>query len=93
MGKKKEIPDSDAFVFSLNKKQKFESKNKKNSISNQINYGPIFGDGAYAIDIQDNILSVKNHWSNPKNSNGSNLGLTENKYFSLVELEVFLVEL
>ena len=91
--KKKEIPDSDAFVFSLNQKKKFDSKNKKASISNQINYGPIFGDGSYAIDIKDNILSTKNHWSNPKNSYGENLELTENKYFSLVELEVFLVEL
>ena len=91
--KKKEIPDSDAFVFSLNQKKKFDSKNKKASISNQTNYGPIFGDGAYAIDIYDNILSGKNHWSNPKNSYGENLGLTEDKYFSLVELEVFLVEL
>ena len=90
---KKEIPDSDAFVFSLNQKKKFDSKNKKNSISNQNDYGPIFGDGSYAIDIKNNILSTKDHWSNPKNSYGENLGLTEDKYFSLVELEVFLVEL
>ena len=90
---KKEIPDSDAFVFSLNQKKKFDSKNKKNSISNQNDYGPIFGDGSYAIDIKNNILSTKNHWSNPTNSYGKNLGLTEDKYFSVVELEVFLVEL
>ena len=91
--KRKEIPDSDAFVFSLNQKKKFDSKNKKASISNQNDYGPIFGDGSYAIDIKNNILSTKNHWSNPKNSYGENLGLTEDKYFSVVELEVFLVEL
>ncbi len=87
------IPDSDAFVFSLNQKKKFESKNKKASISYQNDYGPIFGDGDYAIDIKNNILSEKSHWSNPKNSYGENLGLTEDKYFSVVELEVFLVEL
>ena len=91
--KKDNIPDSDAFVFSLNQKKKFDSKNKKASISNQNDYGPIFGDGSYAIDIKNNILSTKDHWSNPKNSYGENLGLTEDKYFSVVELEVFLVEL
>ena len=56
--------------------------------------GPKFGGGnkgGHAIEIYDNFLTNKSHWSNPNSSYGDNLNLTENKYFTINELEVFLI--
>ena len=82
--------DPDAFVFSLNQKRKFNIYNN-NKVGLNRNYGPIFGNGSNSLQIEDNILSNKNHWSNPNGSYGKNLNLTEGNRFSIIELEVFLV--
>ena len=86
------LPDSDAFVFSLNQKKKFNTQDKNRAINIVKNYITIFGNGSNSIQIENNILISKRHWSNPNGSYGSNLNLTENKYFSLVEFEVFFVD-
>ena len=86
------LPDSDAFVFSLNQKKKFNAQDKNRAINIVKNYITIFGNGSNSIQIENNILISKRHWSNPNGSYGSNLNLTENKYFSLVEFEVFFVD-
>ena len=82
--------DPDAFVFSLNQKRKFNTYNN-NEVGLNCYYGPIFGNGSNSIQIEDNILSNKEHWSNPNGSYGKNLNLTEGNHFSIIELEVFLV--
>ena len=87
----KYIEDIDAFVFSLNQRKYFKTKSK-NSIVYIKECGPIFGENFKAIEIKDNILTNQKHWSNPINSYGNNLKLTENNNFSLNELEAFLVQ-
>ena len=82
--------DINAFVFSLNQKKYFRILDLKNSIGCQKGYGPKFGNG-HAIEISDNSLS-KQSYSGVNTSYGDNLGLTEDKYFSLEELEVLLIE-
>ena len=82
--------DPEAFVFSLNQKRKFNTNNN-NKVGLFCDYGPIFGNGSNSLQIEDNILSNKNHWSNPNGSYGKNLNLTEGNHFSIIELEVFLV--
>ncbi len=82
--------DPDAFVFSLNQKRKFNTYNN-NKVGLNRCYGPIFGNGSNSLQIEDNILSNKEHWSNPNGSYGKNLNLTEGNHFSIIELEVFLV--
>ena len=84
------LSDSEAFVFSINQKKKFISNDKNNSIYSLPNYCVIFGNGSNSLQIEDNILKNK-HWSNPNGSYGSNLNLTENKYFSIIEFEAFHV--
>ena len=86
------LKDEKAFVFSLNKKEKFFSKDGNNSIYIHPDYLIIFGDGSNSIQIENNAFQANNHWSNPKGSYGINLNLTENKYFSIVEMEVFQVK-
>ena len=86
------LPDSDAFVFSLNQKKKFNTQDKDRAIRILKGNITIFGNGSNSIQIENNILISKRHWSNPNGSYGSNLNLTENKYFSLVEFEVFFVD-
>ena len=84
------LEDDKAFVFSLNQKKKFPST-KKEAISKTDRYCIIFGDGSNSLQIENNILKSCKHWSNPNGSYGSNLNLTENKYFSIVEFEAFHV--
>ena len=82
--------DDEAFVFSLNQKKKFPST-KKEAISKTDRYCIIFGDGSNSLQIENNILKSCKHWSNPNGSYGSNLNLTEDKNFSIVEFAVFHV--
>ena len=86
------LKDEKAFVFSLNSKKKYNTKDVNESICIYPSYLIIFGNGSNTIQIEDNALKSKNHWSNPFGSYGDNLNLTENKNFSLVEMEVFLVK-
>lgn len=89
---KSEIADPHAFVFSLNTKQYFKTKEPKYSLHNCIYEGPIFGGSNYAFEIFNNILTNNNHYSNPNNTYGNNMKLVENQRFSISELEVFIVE-
>lgn len=86
------LKDEKAFVFSLNKKEKFFSKDGNNSIYIDPDFLIIFGNGSNSIQIKNKALKVNDHWSNPKGSYGINLNLTENKNFSIVEMELFHVK-
>ena len=53
-------------------------------------YCIIFGNGINnSLQIENNILTNKKHWSNHHGSYGDNLNLTEEKSFSISEFEVF----
>jgi len=81
--------DNEAFVFSLNQKKKFAPKDNSRSIGFIRGYCIIFGNGSNSLQIENDILTSKKHWSNPNGSYGNNLNLTENQEFSISELEVF----
>ena len=83
--------DPYAFVFSLNQRKYFRTQDATNSSGCQSQYGPKFG-YSHAIEITDNCLSSNQNLSAENTTYGSNLGLTEDKYFSLDELEVLLIE-
>ena len=85
------INDKDAFIFSLNQKKRFFSKDKNYSMQKSQRFCVIFGNGSNSLQIENNILTSKNHWSNPNGCNGDNLNLTEDKRFSIIELEVFYI--
>ena len=89
--KDEKLSDSDAFVFSLNQKKKFNSIDKEKAIYSTQNHCIIFGNGSNTLQIENNILKNKRHWSNPNGSYGQDLNLTEDRYFSIIELEVFHV--
>ena len=81
--------DNESFIFSLNQKKKFISKDVNKTIGCAPNYCILFGNGANSLQIKNGILTDNVHWSNPNGSYGNNLNLTEDKNFSIVELEVF----
>ena len=83
------LSDNEAFVFSLNQKKKFVSNDKEKAIKLVNGYCIIFGNGSNSLQIENKILTSKEHWSNPNGSYGSNLNLTESNNFSIIELEVF----
>ena len=84
--------DDKAFVFSVNQKARFFSKDKNININKDSDYCIIFGNGSNSLQITNNILTSTWHWSNPNGSYGKNLNLTEGKDFSIKELEVFHIE-
>ena len=86
-----DLRDEEAFVFSLNRRKKFETQDKNVSICKRPGYLIVFGNGKNSIQIEKNALKCTSHWSNPEGSYGSNLGLTENRNFSIKEFEVFQV--
>ena len=86
------IYDNKAFIFSLNQKKRFFSNAKGNdnkAIQKASNHCIIFGSGANSLQIENNILTNPRHWNNPNGSYGDNLNLTENKYYSINELDIF----
>jgi hypothetical protein len=85
------IKDENAFVFSLNQRKKNMTKEPEHSIYKDNYHIIIFGNGNNSIQINNNILKNKKHWNNPKGSYGD-ITLTENKEFSIVEMEVFQVK-
>lgn len=87
------LADPNAFIFSLKEKKNFKTTNPKYFLHNYIYEGPIFWADNYAIEISNNILLNQKHYSNPINSYWTNLNLTESKYFSFIELEIFLVDI
>lgn len=86
------IKDEKAFVFSLNQRKKNMTKDVEHSIYRDNYHLIIFGNGNNSIQINNNALKNKKHWSNPKGSYGDII-LTENKEFSIVEMEVFQVKI
>ena len=87
-----QLKDEKAFIFSLNNREKYKTKDKNESIRINPSFLIIFGNGSNSIQIEDNALKSENHWSNPCGSYGDNLKLTENTEFSIVEMEVFQVK-
>lgn len=85
------IKDENAFVFSLNQRKKNMTKEVEHSIYKDNYHLIIFGNGNNSIQINNNVLKNKKHWNNPKGSYGD-ITLTENKEFSIVEMEVFQVK-
>ena len=86
------LKDDKAFVFSLNKREKYRTQDESRSILISPKHLIIFGNGSNSIQIENNALTSKDHCSNPKVSYGYDLNLTEDKYFSIVEIEVFEVK-
>ena len=86
------IYDPDAFVFSLNQRKYFRTKDENTSIVGQKEVGPKFGGGnkGHAIEIYDNSLTNKSHWSNPNSSYGNNLNLLKINTSLLMNLKFFL---
>ena len=80
-----------ALVFSVNHKKYFRNLDVKKLVGCQKQFGPKFGNG-HANEIWDNCLSKAENYSAGNNTYGNNLGLTEDQYFSLNELEIFLIE-
>ena len=77
--------DDKAFVFNLNKKQKFRVSNPSNAINSRINEGPIFG--VYDLIINGNKLKVQEKME----SYGDNdLGIGQ-EVIKIVNYEVFYV--
>lgn len=85
------VKDENAFVFSLNQRKKNMTKEVEHSIYKDNYHLIIFGNGNNSIQINNNVLKNKKHWNNPKGSYGD-ITLTENKEFSIVEMEVFQVK-
>ena len=86
------LKDDKAFVFSLNSRAKYNTKDKNKSIAIYNNFLIIFGNGNNSIQIENNALASKTNWSNPHGSYGDNLNLTESMHYSIVEMEVYLVK-
>ena len=89
--------DSNAFVFSLNKKKIYENlKNEMNAVSHSKGWGPIFRDDAFAV-WDKNFLSYDRHTVGTKSR--SNYGVMNEdyeinngeEYFGIKELEVFQI--
>jgi len=84
--------DKNAFIFSITNNKKIESKNYEKSIECNPIFGPIFGFGG-DITIVNNFLSNEsNMWSEQKTYFDKKYEITNgNKFFHLVELEVYLI--
>ena len=82
--------DKNAFIFSLNKKQKYNIKNENNAIFGGIVNGPIFG--LNEIYIINNCKTKGGICSNPVYYNFSFAGeFSGSEYFNVMDYEVFLL--
>jgi TLD len=84
------------FLFSLDKKKRYDLINQVDSeaICCDISYGPTFGYDLIVCDQSDQYKKSVNHlgWNYQlKDSISSTVALTEEKYFLLLEYEVFMV--
>ena len=77
--------DDKAFVFNLNKKQKFRISNPSNAINSRINEGPIFG--IYDLIINGNKMKVQEKM---ESYGDNNLGIGQ-EIINIVNYEVFNV--
>ena len=87
------INDPNAFVFSLDKKYKYNTDKPNSSIESNKNYGPFFGSNS-AFYIGNKFLSQNSSYSNPSNDYKSPAYvLTGAEYFTLDELEVYKIDI
>ena len=85
------INDPNAFVFSIDKKYKYNTNNPSSAIRSVTSRGPCFGDSC-PFYIGNKFLTNNSSYSNPKNDyNCPPYVLTGAEYFTVDELEVYKV--
>ena len=85
------INDPNAFVFSIDKKYKYNTNNPSYAIRSMASRGPCFGDGC-PFYIGNKFLTNNSSYSNPSNDyNCPPYVLTGAQYFTVDELEVYKV--
>ena len=86
------INDSNAFVFSIDKKYKYNTNNPSYAVRSNSSRGPCFGSN-YPFFIGNKCLTQNTSYSNPSNDyNSPPYVLTGAQYFTLEELEVYKVK-
>ena len=87
----KALNDPNAFVFSIDKKYKYNTNNPSNAVRSLSSRGPCFGDSC-PFYIGNKFLTNNSSYSNPSNDyNCPPYVLTGAEYFTLDELEVYKV--
>ena len=85
------INDPNAFVFSIDKKYKYNTNNPSYAVRSLTSRGPCFGSYC-AFFIGNKFLTNNTSYSNPSNDyNSPPYVLTGAEYFTLDELEVYKV--
>ena len=85
--------DKNAFIFSVTKNKKFNSKNYENSIECNPDLGPVFGFGGDLTIWNKYLSSSSNMWAFQKTYFDKNYETSNGKTFSLDELEVYSIKL
>ena len=86
------IYDPNAFVFSIDKKYKYNTNNPSYAIRSVTSRGPCFGSNC-PFYIGNKFLTQNTSYSNPSNDyNSPPYVLTGSQYFTLEELEVYKVK-
>ena len=86
------IYDPNAFVFSIDKKYKYNTNNPSHAVRSNASRGPCFGDSC-PFYIGNKFLTQNTSYSNPSNDyNCPPYVLTGAEYFTLDELEVYKVK-
>ena len=86
------IYDPNAFVFSIDKKYKYNTNNPSYAVRSYASRGPCFG-GSCPFYIGNKFLTKNTSYSNPSNDyNCPPYVLTGAEYFTLDELEVYKVK-
>ena len=84
--------DNNAFLFSLNNRDRIKVKNSKRAIVNDADYGPIFGHGAaYEICLFYPFLSSRIQIEDRGDYGDKNLILVGNKSKKPIEIELYKV--
>ena len=87
------IYDPNAFVFSIDKKYKYNTNNPSYAVRSLTSRGPCFG-GNCPFYIGNKFLTQNTSYSNPSNDyNSPPYVLTGAEYFTLEELEVYKVKI
>jgi hypothetical protein len=86
------INDPNAFVFSIDKKYKYNTNSPSYAVRSVISRGPCFG-GSCPFYIGNKFFTQNTSYSNPSNDyNSPPYVLTGAEYFTLEELEVYKVK-
>ena len=86
------IYDPNAFVFSIDKKYKYNTNNPSYAVRSLTSRGPCFGSNC-PFYIGNKFLTQNTSYSNPSNDyNSPPYVLTGSQYFTLEELEVYKVK-